>query len=109
MKNTRKLNIKNMIYQHIVNNSKEYILVTLIFIVGIFSGVMFINNAQETQISEITTYINKFVDTLKNTEQLNNMQLLKSTIFGNIVIAIILWFFGTTVIRNTSSFWSYTI
>ena len=98
-----------MIYQHIINNSKEYILVTLIFIVGIFSGVMFINNAQETQISEITTYINKFVDTLKNTEQLNNMQLLKSTIFGNIVIAIILWFFGTTVIRNTSGFWSYII
>ncbi len=109
MKNSRKLNIKNMIYQHIVNNSKEYILVTLIFIVGIFSGVMFINNAQETQISEITTYINKFVDTLKNTEKLNDIQLLKSTVFGNLVIALMLWFFGTTVIRNTSSFWSYTI
>ena len=84
MKNTRKLNIKNMIYQHIVNNSKEYILVTLIFIIGIFLGVMFINNTQEAQ-------------------------LLKSTVFGNLVIALMLWFFGTTVIRNTSSFWSYTI
>lgn len=109
MKNNRKLNIKNMIYQHIVNNSKEYILVTLIFVVGIFSGVMFINNAQDTQISEITTYLNKFIDTLKNTEQLNNMQLLKSTLFENNVITITLWFFGTTVIRNSSSFWNYFI
>lgn len=109
MKKANGLNIKNTICQHITNNSKEYILVTLIFIIGIFLGVMFINNIQETQISEITSYLNNFIDKLKNIEKLNSIQILKTTILENIILAITLWFFGTTVIRNTSSFWNYII
>lgn len=98
MKNSNQLNIKNTIYKHIISNSKEYILVTLIFIIGIFLGVMFINNTQETQISEITSYFNNFIDKLKNTENLNSMSILKTSICQNIALAITLWFFGTTVI-----------
>ena len=97
-KNKRLNNIRNTIYQHVTNNKKEYILVTLIFLIGIFLGVMFINNAQETQMSEITSYLNNFVDKLKNTEELNNIELLKTTIIENFILAVALWFFGTTVI-----------
>ena len=60
MKKNNRLNIKNIIYEHVINNSKEYILVTLIFLIGIFLGVMFINNIQEVQMSEITSYLNNF-------------------------------------------------
>lgn len=102
----KRLNIRNTVYQHITNNSKEYILVTLIFLVGIFLGVMFINNTQESQMSEITSYLNNFVDKLKNTEKLNNIELLKTTIIENIILAVTLWFFGTTVIRDTCRFWN---
>ena len=109
MKNNKRLNIKSTIYKHATNNKKEYILVTLIFLVGIFLGVMFVNNTQENQISEITSYLNNFVDKLKNIEKLDNMQLLKTTIVENITLAVILWFFGTTVIRNTYSFWNNII
>ena len=109
MKNNKRLNIKSTIYKHVTNNKKEYILVTLIFLVGIFLGVMFVNNTQENQISEITSYLNNFVDKLKNIEKLDNMQLLKTTIVENITLAVILWFFGTTVIRNTYSFWNNII
>lgn len=109
MKKNKRLNIKNTIYQHIINNSKEYILVTLIFIVGIFLGVMFINNTQEAQMSEITSYLNNFIDKLKNTEELDHIELLKTTIIENIILAVTLWFFGTTVIRNTDSFWNNII
>lgn len=103
MKKNKRLKIKDIIYKHIANNSKEYILVSLVFIVGIFLGVMFINNIQETQMSDITTYLNEFVEKFKNTDQLNSSEILKTTIFENIILAITLWFFGTTVIRNTSS------
>lgn len=98
MKKNKRLNIKNIIYEHVINNSKEYILVTLIFLIGIFLGVMFINNIQEVQMSEITSYLKNFVEKLKITEDLENMKILKTSIFENIVLAIILWFFGTTVI-----------
>ena len=97
--------ILKTIYQHITNNSKEYIVVSLIFIIGIFLGVMFINNTGETQISEITSYLNNYIETLKNTENLEVIKILRTSIFDNILLAITLWFFGTTVIRNTYSIW----
>lgn len=98
MKENKRLKIGNTIYQHITNNSKEYILLTLIFLIGIFLGVMFINNSQESQRGEITAYLNNFIDKLKNTEKLENVEILKTTIIENIILAITLWFFGTTVI-----------
>ena len=98
MKENKRLKIGNTIYQHITNNSKEYILLTLIFLIGIFLGVMFINNIQETQRGEITSYLNNFIDKLKNTEKLESVEILKTTIIENIILAITLWFFGTTVI-----------
>ncbi len=98
MKENKRLKIGNTIYQHITNNSKEYILLTLIFLIGIFLGVMFINNSQETQRGEITSYLNNFIDKLKNTEKLESAEILKTTIIENIILAITLWFFGTTVI-----------
>lgn len=98
MKENKRLKIGNTIYQHISNNSKEYILLTLIFLIGIFLGVMFINNSQETQRGEITSYLNNFIDKLKNTKKLESAEILKTTIIENIILAITLWFFGTTVI-----------
>ena len=98
MKKNKRLNIWNTIYKHIENNSKEYILITLLFIVGIFLGVMFINNMQETQKTEVTSYLNSFVEKIKNIQELNNGEILKTTLKENITLAIVLWFFGTTVI-----------
>lgn len=111
MRKTNKIgiNIKNTIYQHIITNSKEYILVTLIFLIGIFLGVMFINNTSDMQMSEIKSYLENFMDKIENTEKLDSFAMLKTTIIENTILAIILWFFGTTVIRNTSSFWNYFI
>ena len=98
MRRNKRLKIFEIISNHIMNNKKEYILLTLIFLVGIFLGVMFINNAQESQMTEITSYLNNFIETLKNTEKLETFSILKTTIFQNIILALTLWFFGTTVI-----------
>ena len=59
---------------------------------------MFINNSKETQLTEITNYMQQFIEKLKNTQNLETSTLLKTTIMQNIVLAITLWFFGTTVI-----------
>ena len=39
--------IKQIIIEHVANNKKEYTIVILIFIIGIFFGVFFVNNMQE--------------------------------------------------------------
>lgn len=94
----KRIKIKETIKTHIANNIKEYIIVSLIFVIGIFLGVLFINNVKEGPKEEITTYFNTFVEKLKNTENLDNMGILKTSISQNIILAVIIWFFGTTVI-----------
>lgn len=91
-------NITKIIKEHVLNNSKEYIIVTLIFIIGIFLGVLFINNTKENQMTEISSYINNFTEKMKNTDNINNIELLKNSIKQNVLLAFIIWFFGTTVI-----------
>ena len=98
MRKRKKLKIVEVIKEHIINNSKEYTIVTLLFIIGIFLGVLFVNNIQEAQRVEISSYFNNFTEKLKQTEQLDQAQLLKTSVGSNIMLAIIIWFFGTTVI-----------
>ena len=69
-------------------------------------GRNFVNNIQETQRMEISSYLTNFIEKMKTTENLNYMDLLKNSMGQNILLAIMIWFFGTTVIRDTSSFWN---
>ncbi len=98
MKRNKRIKLLEIIKEYIFNNKKEYIIVILLFVIGIFLGVLFINNTGEVQKTEITTYMNNFINELKETQNLNYTELLKNSITQNILLAIILWFFGTTVI-----------
>lgn len=98
MRRNKRLRVKETIQEHIMNNLKEYSIVALIFIIGVFLGVLFVNNIQEGQKAEITTYLSNFIETLKGTEKLDNIELLKNSIGQNLILAITIWFFGTTVI-----------
>lgn len=98
MKRNKQLKILEIIKEHVINNKKEYMIVALLFMIGIFLGVLFINNIQENPKLEITNYVKGFIEKMKTIETLNHMELLKNSIGQNILLAIILWFFGTTVI-----------
>lgn len=98
MKRNKRIKILEIIKEHVMNNKKEYLLVALLFVIGIFLGVFFVNNAQEAQKLEMTTYMNNFIDKMKHTESLNHIELLKNSIGQNMLLAVVLWFFGTTVI-----------
>ena len=49
----KKSRIANILIEFIKNNIKEYMIITLIFLIGIFLGVMFVNNLEEEQKTEI--------------------------------------------------------
>ena len=89
-----KLVLKN----YVKNNYKEYILTSLIFIIGLFIGVMIINNCTETQSSEITTYLNEFITKFKGIQNINKTSLIFTSIKNNTILAVIIWLAGTTVI-----------
>lgn len=103
------IKIRDTLKQHILNNKKEYIIVVLLFLVGLFSGVFFVNNIQENQKVEISSYLNNFIEKMKTTENLKYADLLKNSMGQNILLAIMIWFFGTTVIRHSGSFWNCII
>ena len=90
--------IKEKIYLHIEKNIKEYAIFTIIFVIGIIIGIFFINNTSENQKSEITSYINSFVNNIKQETNIDEMQLLKNSIKNNFIITLLLWFMGSTVI-----------
>lgn len=90
--------IKEIVFSHIENNLREYIIFTVIFLIGIVIGVIFINNVSENQGLEINNYITSFVSSLKENNEINDFVLLKDSIKKNVVLATILWFMGSTVI-----------
>lgn len=98
MREKKQLRVLKIIKEHVINNKKEYVIIFLIFVIGIFSGVFFVNHLQETPKTEITNYLNQFIEKFKGLESINSIELLKNSIIQNIGLAIVIWFFGTTVI-----------
>ena len=89
---------KDTLKNYVKNNYKEYLLVCILFLIGIFVGVMIINNCKDTQLTEITTYIKDFITKYKEIENINISSLIIDGIKKNLLFAIILWLAGTTVI-----------
>lgn len=91
-------NLKENISRYILENFKQYILVILIFSIGIFTGVMIVNNCSQEVVLQISTYITDFIEKFKSVEKINTPDLIISSIKNNILLAVLLWFAGTTVI-----------
>lgn len=102
MRGTKRRNkenkIKNIIVEYIAQNIKAYIMLTIIFFIGLILGIIFVNNTKEAQSDQISTYINNFIDSIKENYQISKPKLLINSIKGNLYITIILWFLGSTVI-----------
>lgn len=94
----RKNNFKELVFNHIYENLKLYIVVIIIFLIGIVAGVIFINNVNETQLIEIQNYINSFVNSLKTDSHIDKIELLKNSIGDNLILIVSMWFIGSTVI-----------
>lgn len=102
MKNTRRTirehKIRQKILSYIQDNIKSYLILLIIFFIGIILGVIFINNSNQEQVSQITTYINDFINSMKNNYRISSNTLIISSILNNIGIAMLLWFLGSTVV-----------
>ena len=91
-------NIKQLILNHFYENIKAYIIVIIIFIIGIVAGVIFINNTNETQGIEIQNYITSFINSLKQDYHIDKLELLKKSLGDNFILILTMWFIGSTVI-----------
>ena len=90
--------LTNLIVQHVKDNLKAYMIVSIILLIGIILGVIFVNNMGETQKQEVNTYLSDFTNSLKNGSEIDQLQLLKKSITNNIFLVLFMWFVGSTVI-----------
>lgn len=92
----RKNEFVAIIKDNVLNNVKSYFIVVIIFVIGIFLGVMFINQAKDK--SDIEMYINNYIDETKSFQNGNYFNELQKDIKNNIILVFLLWFAGTTII-----------
>ena len=89
---------KELLRTHIQNNLKQYTVVLLFLLIGIIIGVIFVNNVSAEQGTEISGYLNNFITGQKGEKSIDQVSLLKQSLFDNISLAMLLWFVGSTVI-----------
>ena len=90
--------IKEILLTYIKNNLREIAIITIIFFIGLTFGIIVVNNSGTEQANEISSYINGFVDNLRNNIQIDKAELLKDALISNFLLALILWFVGSTVV-----------
>lgn len=98
IRKTQRSKIISILIDFIKNNIKEYFIISLIFLIGIFLGVMFTNNSTDQQKTEIVSYVNTYIEAFKQTTSEQNLELLQNNIKDNAVLSVIMWFVGSTVI-----------
>ena len=94
----RKSRIKEVVVSYINKNSKEFLAASIVFIVGIILSILFINKVNDGQINNISDYINQFINVIKNGGDIDKLELLKNVIRNNLILCILLWIIGSTII-----------
>lgn len=95
-----KSGIQQLIINHISENINLYFKVSVIFIIGICIGITVVNQLPESGLQGIQEYINNSINVLKEDNEIAKGQMIKSSLFKNIVIVLIIWIFGLTLIGN---------
>lgn len=97
-RNCHNSGIKKLVINHISQNINIYFKVFLIFIIGICIGIAVVNQLPETGSQSINDYIGNSVNSLKNHDKISRLQILKVSLFKNIIIVFLIWFLGLTLI-----------
>lgn len=80
-----------------LKEKKQFILIFLICVVAFIIGVLLPSILNEENRKIIETSLNSFFDTIKN-NQLKTSELLFKTLTSNIIIDLILWLLGISII-----------
>jgi len=85
--------LNDTIRRHLADNIWIYIIVILMFILGISLGAMTVNNIDEVSKSDARTYIEGFLE-LTSRNELQPAYILKQSIKFNLYFSLVLFFSG---------------
>ncbi len=90
--------MKNILLDYISKNKKNFIVIIVLFCIGIAVGVLFINNSNDLQKNELNEYINNLIENIKNSENIDTFNMLILSIKQNVGFILLVWFLGCTII-----------
>jgi len=97
---------EGVLVNYIIENKKTFLTILIVFFVGMILGVIFINHAQSSQVVEINNYVNELINNIKTSEHINKTDILFQSIKQNVLIILIIWLLGCTII---GSFFIYLV
>ena len=90
--------MRKAIEKHIKENIKEYFILALIFIIGLFIGTMVLNNSNENQSTQIAEYLNNFNQNLQQGRSINYLSMLFEILKKDIKLVLLMTFLSVSVI-----------
>lgn len=90
--------MKKVLIEYVIRNKKNFIIIAILFFIGITVGIFSVNHSNEFQQQELNSYITSLIGKIKETEDINNLNLLALSIKQNATIILITWFLGCTII-----------
>ena len=88
-----------ILINHVKQNYKEYTISVVVLLIGVVVGVILVNCSSDDNKSNITGYINSFIQSMKSGEYIiDGKKLFIKSIISNIRLALIIWIAGLTII-----------
>jgi stage II sporulation protein M len=81
-------------------HKKECIIFLCIILLGILTGIIFLNRYNELEFENINKYIQDLVSNIKSAEKINKSVLLLESLKNNCLFIILIWFLGCTIIGS---------
>ena len=76
--------MKKVLYEYILRNKKNYIILSILFLIGIVLGIIIINNLSNDIKTEINEYLDNVVSNIKGQNQINKFDMLILSIKDNV-------------------------
>lgn len=94
----KKSKVGAIIYNHVLNNKREYLTITILFFIGLIISIILFNNASEDTLNSINIYLNDLINNIKTYEKIDLLKILKESVIHNLTVTILLWFGASTII-----------
>lgn len=98
--------MKKILIDYIIKNKKNFIIILILFCIGISIGSFSINNSDNSQKEEINSYITNLILNIKTAQNIDKNELLFLSIIENIKTILIIWFLGCTIVGGVFIYFS---
>ncbi len=91
---------QSVLLEYVLKNKKSFLLILVLFILGVMFGIGFINSADSSQIDEIKKYVTELVENIKTYDNINKTELFSQSLTQNALTILLIWFLGCTIIGS---------